>query len=250
MIVLFAYKEDTGKDRMDNPLQKTKSKLQCERQRRGWSRRYVAERLGVSEYTIGQWERGKHTPYPDHIQKLCNLFDTDAEALGLTGIRLEANMDQISTTAASPREKQRLMLFFTVGMALVLVVALGVFVYVKPPLTPINVKPGGAWIDPVGSTVGDVVHFAAYAYPTNKGDPAIDYVNFTVYWQGVDPRTWKIACVVHTPIDNDVYACDADLRLLGAVPGQIIISFDVYDRQGNANLAPNGEHKLIYVPGR
>ena len=60
MIVLleYAHKEDAGKDKMSNPGRKTKSKLQRERERRGWSRKYVAKDLGVSEYTIGQWERG------------------------------------------------------------------------------------------------------------------------------------------------------------------------------------------------
>src|SRR5690348_16862894 len=68
---------------MDKSTPYTMSKLQSERQRRGWSRKYVAEKLGVSDYTIGQWERGKHMPYPAHIQKLCNLFDASAETLGL-----------------------------------------------------------------------------------------------------------------------------------------------------------------------
>ncbi len=91
------------------------------------------------------------------------------------------------------------------------------------------------------------MHFAAYAYPTNKGDPAINHVDFTAYWQGVDPRRWVIACVARVPVQLDVFACDANLWLLGAPPGQIIISFDVYDRQGNVNFSPNGKHMVVYV---
>ncbi len=45
-----------------------------------------------------------------------------------------------------------------------------------------------------------------------------------------------------------MFACNANLRKLGAPTGQIIVSFDVYDRQENVNLAPNGEHTLIYSP--
>ena len=239
---------------MDNPIQGTKNKLQGERQRRGWSRKYVAEQLEVSEYTVGQWERGKHMPYPVHIQKLCNLFEISAEALGLatntetSGLRevsSEASTDQASATNLSLRAKRQRFLIAIVGIAFVLIVAAGVSRYV---LFPMHVKPGGAWIAPTGSTVGDAIHFAAYAYPTYKSDPQIDHVNFTIYWQGVDPRTWKVVCKVRVPINKDVYACDVNLRLLGATPGPITISFDVYDRQGNVNLAPNGKHHLVYLP--
>jgi hypothetical protein len=132
---------------------------------------------------------------------------------------------------------------------LILAVILSLIVYVIRPFSTSHIKPGGAWISPIGPTVGDIVHFAAYAYPTNNGDPQIDHVNFTAYWPGVDPRTWKIVCVARVPVRKDVYACDANLRLLGAPSGQIIISFDVYDRQGNANLAPNGKPRLMYLPG-
>lgn len=235
---------------MDNPIPHARNRLQSERQRRGWSRRYVADQLEVSEYTIGQWERGKHMPYPIHIQKLCNLFDTSAETLGLTTeasglseVPPEAHAGQVNPTKFSSRTKRRFLVAL-VGLVLVLVAAAGLSRYA---LFPVHIKPGGAWISPTSSTVGDAVHFAAYAYPTNSGDPAIDHVNFTMYWQGVDPRTWKVVCDVRTPMSKDIYACDVNLRLLGATPGPIIISFDVYDRQGNVNEAPNGEHHLIYM---
>ncbi len=204
----------------------------------------------MSEYTIGQWERGEHMPYPLHIQKLCNLFDTSAEALGLTGLPtevdpLEVHKDQVAAATSTPHPKRWRLLLAIAGIVLVLVVAAaGVSRYI---LFPIHIKPGGVWISPIGSTLRDVMHFAAYAYPTNSGDPPIDYVNFTMYWPGVDPHAWRSACVVHVPINKDIYACDANLRLLGAPPGPITISFDVYDRQGNVNLAPNGEHHLIYT---
>jgi hypothetical protein len=92
------------------------------------------------------------------------------------------------------------------------------------------------------------VYLAASAYPTHQGDPAIDHVNFTMYWPGVDPHVWKIVCVVRVPTGKDIYACNINLRSLGALPGAITVSFDVYDRQGHVNFAPNGEHHLIYVP--
>jgi len=43
-------------------------------------------------------------------------------------------------------------------------------------------------------------------------------------------------------------ALAVNLRLLGAIAGPIRVSFDVYDKAGNANLAPNGEHTITYAP--
>ena len=235
---------------MQTPPQKKKSKLQSERERRGWSRKYVAQRIGVSEYTAGQWERGRHVPYPEHIQRLCELFETNAETLGLVDSTAASSADEgdrSSTTVATGHKRKGRLFYAISGGVLILVVALGLIVNVVRPFSS-HIKPGGEWISPVGSTTGDIIHFAAYAYPTNDGDPQIDYVNFTALWQGIDPRTWKIVCMVRVPVRKDVYACDANLRMLGAPPGQIIISFDVYDRQGNVNLAPNGMHRLIYLP--
>ncbi len=148
------------------------------------------------------------------------------------------------------QRKHNLIVFSTIFLILILVVVgIGFLIYITYPPHPIAIKPGGAWISPGGKTIGDVIPFAAYAYPTHSGDPEIDHVNFTIYWQGVDPRKWIIACVARRPIRNDMFACNANLRKLGAPAGQIIVSFDVYDRQGNVNLAPNGEHTFISSPG-
>ncbi|MHB8595189.1 MAG: helix-turn-helix domain-containing protein [Ktedonobacteraceae bacterium] len=247
---------------MNNPPKKAKSKLQIERESRGWTRKYVANEIGVADYTIGQWERGKHTPYPEHIQKLCHLFEKNARALGLVGdsFSIEAPVkssdensfaakeEQFHTTASSPHKKQRPFLVPAIGIVLVLAIALSMFVYIVHPFSPIHVEPGGEWISPVGSTVSDIIQFAAFAYPTHAGEPEIDYVNFTAFWPGVDPRVWVIACVARIPVRKDVFACNANLRLLAAQPGRIKISFDVYDRQGNVNFAPNGEHSITYIP--
>lgn len=58
--------------------------LRQERQRRGWSRAYIAEEIGVADpKTIGRWERGDAFPSSYFLQKLCNLFHMPAEDLGL-----------------------------------------------------------------------------------------------------------------------------------------------------------------------
>lgn len=112
----------------------------------------------------------------------------------------------------------------------------------------VHILPGGEWISPTnGSAVNTIMHFAAHAYPTKPGDPPIDHVNFTLMWPGAS--SWKIACTVSSPTSTDIYACDVNLDQLGVPVGQFQVSFDVYDRAGNVNQAPNGEHTLTYSPG-
>jgi transcriptional regulator with XRE-family HTH domain len=58
--------------------------LRWERQRRGWSRAYIAEQIGVADpKTIGRWERGDAFPSAYVLQRLCALFQMPAEELGL-----------------------------------------------------------------------------------------------------------------------------------------------------------------------
>lgn len=60
------------------------TQLREERQKRGWSRVYVAEQIGVADpKTIGRWERGKAFPSAHFLQKLCELFQMPAASLGL-----------------------------------------------------------------------------------------------------------------------------------------------------------------------
>jgi pimeloyl-ACP methyl ester carboxylesterase len=114
---------------------------------------------------------------------------------------------------------------------------------------PSSTVPGGLWIQPDdAATVGDVMHFAAHAYPTHQGDPAIDHVTFTVGWPAPNPAQWRVACMASPPTNGDVFSCDADLRNLGVQGGPIRVSFDVYDLAGNRNSAPNGLHTLTYTP--
>src|SRR6266516_5878582 len=160
-----------------------------------------------------------------------------------------ANNRPRTSPASQRRIKHNLIVFSTILLILILVVVgIGFLIHITYPPHPTAIKPGGVWISPSGKTIGDVIPFAAYAYPTHSGDPEIDHVNFTIYWQGGDPRKWIIACVARRPIRNDMFACNANLRKLAVPAGQIRVSFDVYDRQGNVNLAPNGEHTLIYSP--
>ena len=58
--------------------------LRQERQRRGWSRQYVAEQIGAADpKTIGRWERGVAFPSAYFLQRLCTLYGMLAQDLGL-----------------------------------------------------------------------------------------------------------------------------------------------------------------------
>jgi transcriptional regulator with XRE-family HTH domain len=256
--------------------------LTRERVRRGLSQQEVADEVEASLRNYQRWESGETFPHTYSWQRLEDFFGESLKEAMRSDVIEHASQDrplasgQEDTIAVSPQERQdhqassetdevkagtanngpresptsqRRIVLSTILLILIFVgVGIGFLIHITYPPHPTIIKPGGAWISPSGKTIGDVIPFAAYAYPTHPGDPEIDHVNFTMYWQGVDPRKWIIACVARRPIRNDMFACNANLRKLGAPAGQIIVSFDVYDRQGNVNLAPNGEHTLIYSP--
>lgn len=58
-------------------------RLRNERERRGWSRNYVAEKIGSDIQTVARWERGTTFPTPCLRQELCEFFGMNAEELGL-----------------------------------------------------------------------------------------------------------------------------------------------------------------------
>ncbi len=256
-----------------------------ERIKRGLSQQEVADEVEASLRNYQRWESGETFPHSYSWQRLEDFFGESLNEAMRSDVREHVSedrplaSDQEDTIAVSPQGRQdyqsssetdegkagtantgsrtspasqrgikhHLIVFSTILLILILVVVgIGLLIRITYPPHPAAIKPGGAWISPNGKTVGDVIPFAAYAYPTHSGDPEIDHVNFTIYWQGVDPRKWIIACVARRPVRNDMFACNANLRKLGAHTGQIIVSFDVYDRQGNVNLAPNGEHTFIY----
>lgn len=59
------------------------SLLRKEREQRGWSRAYVAEKTESDPRTVGRWERGESFPNPYYRQKLCELFGMPPKELGL-----------------------------------------------------------------------------------------------------------------------------------------------------------------------
>jgi transcriptional regulator with XRE-family HTH domain len=243
------------------------TRLRSERERRGWTREYVAGKIGSDARTVGRWERGTTSPSPFYRQRLCELFEMDAEALGFfkdTTAQDSESFGQQDEETNRGREldvpTKQGFLSHMIGQSnlaklLVLggvVVTMSLLFWVllfrllipqTPHIRPL-IKPGGVWVNPAnGQVVHGVMHFAAHAYPTNFGDPAIDHVNFTVTWPG---GHWQVACIAYPPAIEDIFRCDVSLHQLGAPDGRVTVSFDVYDQGGNTNFAPNGEHVITY----
>lgn len=149
-----------------------------------------------------------------------------------------------------PKVKHQKRLSRRLALTLLLVfICVGILSFGLFALLPKHIRPGGAWRSPLnGETVHGTIHFSASAFPTYPGNPTIDHVNFTAFWQGGNPRTWEILCVASVATQNNIFSCDANPVALGAPAGPMKISFDVYDKQGNTNYSPNGEHTILYMP--
>jgi WD40 repeat protein/transcriptional regulator with XRE-family HTH domain len=77
-------------------------RIRQERERRGWSRSYVAEQIEVDVITVGRWERGERMPHPQYRQKLCALFEMNAQDLGLFSEFPQESNDATAVVALSP----------------------------------------------------------------------------------------------------------------------------------------------------
>jgi len=62
---------------------KLNHRLRQEREQRNWSQAEVAQELGTPVSTIAAWEQGLSVPSPYFLERLCILFDIDADALDL-----------------------------------------------------------------------------------------------------------------------------------------------------------------------
>jgi transcriptional regulator with XRE-family HTH domain len=65
--------------------------LRQQRETRNWTQEALAEKLGTSAQSVSRWERGASSPSLYYRERLCALFSTSAEALGLL---LDADREQ------------------------------------------------------------------------------------------------------------------------------------------------------------
>src|SRR6266571_5379606 len=58
-------------------------RLKYERMQRGWSQARVAELIGTDAGNVSRWERGRSSPSPYFRERLCRLYERNAQELGL-----------------------------------------------------------------------------------------------------------------------------------------------------------------------
>ena|GEM_PF-5509583 len=77
--------------------------LRQARYQRNWTQRRLADELGVEEQTVRSWERGIRVPSLDMRHRLCQLFETTPEQLGLQppGRELPASPEPSEVTSFS-----------------------------------------------------------------------------------------------------------------------------------------------------
>lgn len=69
---------------MDTTVQVSpRQRLVDERMRRRWTQLEVADQLGTTPGNVSRWERGLTSPRPYFRHKLCELFGSSAQELGL-----------------------------------------------------------------------------------------------------------------------------------------------------------------------
>jgi hypothetical protein len=234
------------------------------------------DRAALSRRLSGEIRERPTAWMVERLIVVLKLEDCDAERLRrLAGLAVEELDVQVSAAVPQPDDDQpapapsaptaamghgvplltdQRWLFFA-GTTLILLALVPVLLAVRGALkretvVVASIPPGGVWLSPTnGDTVNGSVQFAARAYPTSPGDPAIAYVQFTVSWDG-RPGPWLVACHVTRPSHDDVYTCSWDPAAAGAPAGPLRISFDVVDRATppHVGAAPNGVHTLLFVP--
>jgi transcriptional regulator with XRE-family HTH domain len=80
---------------------KPNRKLQHEREKRGFSQAYVAEKIGTIEKTVSRWECGEQIPSPKYRRRLCKLFGKDAVELGFLEEGVEEEISEESAASNS-----------------------------------------------------------------------------------------------------------------------------------------------------
>ncbi len=257
-------------------------KLLAARREKGVSQETVERALGASSGSVSKWETGKAFPEEYTITKLCKYYGKTCVELGLEKTSAQMQKEEEESlpppvaSSSSPRPEQRqssnvestaqnkqripfhfythyLPIFLVVFLTICTLGAVIFFAALLPHLQHTNLNQqapiGGVWISPTkGQVVHTIVTFAAYAAPAKPTDPKIDHVNFTAWWPGVNPNHWVILCTAFSHNTQNVFSCKSNLALLAAPAGNIHISFDVYNSQGNVRYSPDNEFDIVYVP--
>ena len=96
-------------------------RLKKEREQRGWSQIYLAEKIHVSRQSVSKWETGKNYPSIEVIIDLSDLFDITIDELLRSDEELKEKVIQDSKQLAHPNWKTFFDSLFLLGVFLLLV---------------------------------------------------------------------------------------------------------------------------------
>lgn len=96
-------------------------KLKKEREKRGWSQDYLAEKIYVSRQSVSKWETGKNYPSIEVIIDLSDLFGITIDELLRSDEELKEKVIQDSKQLAHPKWKTFFDSLFLLGVFLLLV---------------------------------------------------------------------------------------------------------------------------------
>lgn len=96
-------------------------KLKKEREKRGWSQEYLAEKIHVSRQSVSKWETGKNYPNIEVIIDLSDLFGITIDELLRSDEELKEKVIQDSKQLAHPKWKTFFDSLFLLGVFLLLV---------------------------------------------------------------------------------------------------------------------------------
>src|SRR5699024_8053308 len=96
-------------------------RLKKEREKKGWSQDFLAEKIYVSRQSVSKWETGKNYPNIEVIIDLSDLFGITIDELLRSDEELKAKVIQDSKQLAHPKWKTFFDSLFLFGVFLLLV---------------------------------------------------------------------------------------------------------------------------------
>ena len=96
-------------------------RLKKEREKKGWSQDFLAEKIYVSRQSVSKWETGKNYPNIEVIIDLSDLFGITIDELLRSDEDLKAKVIQDSKQLAHPKWKTFFDSLFLLGVFLLLV---------------------------------------------------------------------------------------------------------------------------------
>lgn len=84
---------------------KANTRLRREREQRGWSQSKVAQAVGTTAKNVSRWEHGVTLPQPYFREKLCLLFNRNAEELDLLSSHAQVD-EEVPSPSQTPREPE------------------------------------------------------------------------------------------------------------------------------------------------